>query len=628
MTLVAPRRRRLTLTQVVCWQLAATLVAVGLGADPVWLGLTVAAAALLLAPTVLPWHGRWLYQWIGVLLGYSWRRRTFLAPVPGPGRPADDPRRAFLDFVVPGAVLAEATLDEDEPVGLIAHPAGLTAVLEILPDDRTLFVGQERTLPSLSSLLPAAENDPLPTTVQLLVQATPVPAEPASAGLAPESYRALAGNRVPMTRRCWLTIQTPRTADHLDDRDLEPVLLNAVRRTRRRLRREQVPVRLLGRQESLAAIATAARLDVSPPGDGGVYGGRQARARGPELGREGWNAWHGGAVRHTTCRVTRWPAGGWSVDQVALGLPASTVTVGLTVVRDPARSRHGETGAAVVVRVSAADPGVHRAAVDRLVSQVRAAGGAVDRLDGRQCAGLVATLPLGWVPHPADGRPSGRAAATVPAEALVATAGGGGLMLGRDRQQRPVVVRMFRVEPTRVAVVGGLVAAQVLVLRLIALGARVALQTARPPDWQRFVQQTGVGPGCFVFLSPGERLPPPGGGRPEVLVVDIGPVGWRHLEPAGDNRAVMVVRHEITLADQDLLTGADLVVMQPLTGPEAALAAPAVGAAHAESWMARIGSSMVTVVSNGVVRWATLDPTDLEQRMLGGVARFPAPVLH
>jgi hypothetical protein len=82
------------------------------------------------------------------------------------------------------------------------------------------------------------------------------------------------------------------------------------------------------------------------------------------------------------------------------------------------------------------------------------------------------------------------------------------------------------------------------------------------------------------------------------------------------------------MADQDLLTGSDLVVMQPLTAPEAALAAPAVGAAHAESWMSRIGSSMVTVVSNGVVRWATLDPTDLEQRMLGGIARFPAPVLH
>jgi hypothetical protein len=90
----------------------------------------------------------------------------------------------------------------------------------------------------------------------------------------------------------------------------------------------------------------------------------------------------------------------------------------------------------------------------------------------------------------------------------------------------------------------------------------------------------------------------------------------------------MVVRHEMTAADQDLLVGADLVVMQPLTAPEAALAAPAVGAPHAETWMSRIGPSMVTVVSSGVVRWATLDPTDLELRTLGEPTRFPAPLVH
>jgi hypothetical protein len=40
-----------------------------------------------------------------------------------------------------------------------------------------------------------------------------------------------------------------------------------------------------------------------------------------------------------------------------------------------------------------------------------------------------------------------------------------------------------------------------------------------------------------------------------------------------------------------------------------------------ETWMSRIGPSMVTVVSSGAVRWATLDPTDLELRTLGEPAR-------
>jgi hypothetical protein len=329
-------------------------------------------------------------------------------------------------------------------------------------------------------------------------------------------------------------------------------------------------------------------------------------------------------VPQTSYRITRWPTGSWSVDQVVIGLPASFVTLSLAVVRDPSRFRHGEVGVAAVVRVAAAEAEARREAANRLVAMVKAAGGAIEPLDGRQRAGLAATLPLGWLPQTGDDKPAARSTSTVPADALVATAGGGGLMIGRDRHQSPVVVRVFRPEPTRVAFVGGLAAAQLLVLRLIALGARVAVQTVRSQDWGRFVQQTGVGPGFFAFVPPGERLAPPSrAGRPEVLVVDVGPASWQHLDRGGNGRAVMVVRHEMTAADQDLLVGADLVVMQTLTAPEAALAASGVGAPQAETWMSRISSSMVTVVSSGVVRWATLNPTDLELRTLGEPVRFP-----
>jgi hypothetical protein len=210
----------------------------------------------------------------------------------------------------------------------------------------------------------------------------------------------------------------------------------------------------------------------------------------------------------------------------------------------------------------------------------------------------------------------------VPPAALTATAGGGGLMLGRDRHQAPVVVRMFRAEPTRFAFVGGLPATQMLVLRLIALGAQVMLQTARPADWGRFVQATGMGPGQFAFVAPGDGLPPAGRtGRPEVVVVDVGQVNWQQVDRGGNGRAVLIVRHEVTPADRDLLVGADVVVMQPLTEAEAAVAAVAVGAAQSESWMSRISASMVTVVNMGVVRWATLNPTDLELRALGDPRR-------
>lgn len=619
--MLGPGTRRLRLAQVVSWQLAVGLAVLGASLGKVLLGVGLAVAVGIVVVTAVPWRGRWLYQWLGLRIAHRCRRRSFTAPVPEAGRPAGDPRLALLDFVAPGTVLADAEIDDDGTAGVLAHPAGLTSVIEIQADDRTLYAARHTTLPALLALLPAGDDDPLPATLQVLVHA-----EPAATGssVAAESYRALTGGRVPAMRRCWLAVQVPRTPEYFDDAALEPALLNAVRRIRRRLRKEDLTAEVLGPADVLAVAALVAWLPALPSGDGGVYG---SQARGPELGREDWDGWRSGGLVHTSYRVTRWPSGPWTIDDAVLGLPCSAgtaVTASLAVVRDPARVRPGEVGVVAVVRVTA--PAAPREAGAALVAQVRAAGGVVEQLDGRQRAGLAGTLPLGWLPQAGDDRPVRRSApqAVAPA-ALVATAGGGGLMVGRDRHRAPVVVRVFRAEPTRLAFVGGLPAAQMLVLRLVALGAQVMVQTARPGEWSRFVQHTGVGPGQVVFVAPGDQLGPPGrGGRPEAVVVDVGPVSWQQVDRGGNGRAVLIVRHELTAADRDLLVGADVVVMQPLTGPEAAVAAPGVGAAEAEGWLSKISASMVAVVNRGVVRWATLDATDLEVRALGDPRRFPS----
>lgn len=651
--LLGPGTRRVRLAQVVCWQVAALLVVVGFGGGPVLLGVMIVAALALVAPTALPWRGYWLYQWLARQVAFRCRRRLFTAPVPGAGRPADDPRRALLEFVTPGAALVEASFDDDELAGLLAHPAGLTAVLEIQADERTLYATGHLALPALLSLLPAGENDPLPATMQILVHAEPATL---AAGLPAESYRALTEGRVPAMRRCWLAVQVPRTPDFFDDDKLEPVLLNAVRRVRRRLRKEGLASAVLGPPDVLAVTALTARLPVLPAGDGGVYGSAtQGAMLGPELGRELWDGWLSGGLVHRSYRVVRWPTGpraapapaggvsgpagasgpvpsggaagaagsggaaGWSIDDAVLGLPASAVTASLAVVRDHARVRAREVGVVAVVRVTSATPLAAREAGRVLIAQVEAAGGAIERVDGRHRAGLGATLPLGWAPQLSDDRRSGRA---VPPAALAATMGGGGLMIGRDRRREPVVVRLFRPEPTRFAFVGGLVAAQLLVLRMIAVGAQVMIQTARPADWARFVQQTGVGPEHFAFVASGDRPGPPGrAARPEVLVVDVGQVGWQQVDRGGNGRAVMIVRHELVPADRELLAGADVVVCQPLTEAEAAVAAPGVGAAESEEWLSRISAPMVAVVNRGVVRWATVNPTELELKTLGDPRR-------
>ncbi len=55
-----------------------------------------------------------------------------------------------------------------------------------------------------------------------------------------------------------------------------------------------------------------------------------------------------------------------------------------------------------------------------------------------------------------------------------------GLVLGLNRDGDPVVVRLFRPEPTRAALIGGLPCAETLVLRALAIGRR-GHRAVRPP---------------------------------------------------------------------------------------------------------------------------------------------------
>jgi len=618
--------RRIRLAQVVCWQVAVVLVLVASRQEPVLLLAAVAAATVLVVPTVVPWRGRWLYLWLPVWLAYIGRRRDLVPPVPVPGRAsgsapaaAPDPRRSLIDFVAPGAAVTDATVD-GETIAVVTHQAGLAAVLELQPDDHTLFAAQFRSSPDPVSLLPVVESDPLPATAQLLVRVEPALAALAGTGAALESYRQLTGGRVPADRRCWLAVQIPRTPELLRDEELRPLLVNAVRRARRRWRRNGLAARLLGPEDLLNAAWAVAGLDPHPAGRPGPDG----HGHGGELVRETWDGWRSADRPQASFRITRWPTGRWSVDQVLLGLPA-TVTLGAAVVRDPERAARGDLGIEAVVRAAAAD-GAALASVDaRLSALLRAAGGAVERLDGRHRTTMAATLPLGWVSEPGRHPPNQSRGTTEGVLAdLTPTIGGGGLMIGHDRYQVPVVLRLLRSEPTRVVLTGGLGFAQLLVFRLVALNARIIVHTARPPDWARFVQYTGIGPGSLVFVPPGSHIPPAATrGQPEVVVMDVGPVGWPHLEWRSTRRTTVVVRHEVTPVDAELLAGADLVLLQQLLPAEAAVAAPAAGVPQAETWMSRISESMVTMASRGVVRWATLSPTDIELRTLGTPERFP-----
>lgn len=216
--------------------------------------------------------------------------------------------------------------------------------------------------------------------------------------------------------------------------------------------------------------------------------------------------------------------------------------------------------------------------------------------------------------------------------ALSAFAGhcGGGVVVGLDRHRTPVVLRMFRPEPTRLAVIGALRCAQLLTVRAMAVGARVFVETGRPDAWADFGQRFalrgdgfsvgGVGAGAAGAAS--GKSGPASYDRPRLVVVDAGyPVA---VASTGGWQATLVLREELTERDVDLFA-ADVAIVQRLSEAEAMIAARALPTPQVREWLPRIAPEMVAIVGGHGLRWALLSPTTIERRLLTSVARDGSP---
>jgi type VII secretion protein EccE len=398
------------------------------------------------------------------------------------------------------------------------------------------------------------------TWLRLLLTSAPAPA-PRAGGAAPAtSYRHLTESRVPAMRRAFVSV-------HVDIDAGERALAGAVRKVGRTLRRAGVPYRPLGPDGVLRVLGELAHHDAGHPV------------------REDWSTVELGGLRQVSFRLSGGPV---AVDRL-LGLPADATTVAV--------------GKEIVVRVAAQNlPGV-LTSLQRLLA---ASGTTAHRLDGSHLAGLATTLPLG-------GRASGTADVQAP------PLGTAGLMLGLNRHGEPTAVRLFRPEPTRVVLVGGLRLAQLVVLRTLALGAHVVVRTGRPHAWEPFQRAIGDSP-LFGPVEPDQPASPL---RPHLVVVDSGPPAAPAV-PSNEAawRATLLVRDELGAADADALARADLVLLQPLTAAEAALAGGALGLGGSTEWLTRIRSDMVGVVlPRRGVRWALLSPTPIEEQVIGAIAR-------
>jgi type VII secretion protein EccE len=607
--------------QIVVGQLAVAVVVAGFAAGPGWSIAAAVLAALLLALAFGRFRRRWAWQWLAHGYRYLDRPKTL---------PMGADAASMLNFVRPAAGVMSIDID-GASVGVVRDAHGLTGMIEV--GDSTGLLGEVRLpVPALTALLPPhAANGSPPMRVQLLVTSVAAPTSRAGSGASATSYRQLTDGRILAQQRVVIAVHA-RRAGGFGPEELTAALINALRRVRRRLDRDRLPCRLLAADSVLRVLAEVAHHDPIA-----------------EI-REHWSALEVGGLRQATFRLSRWPEGAAEFARGLLPrlltLPCAGATVSIaaepTSGTPPApdgQAAGDPIAAELTVRLAATDPAALANVVAALRRLLEATGARLEPLDGAQLDGLAATLPLGAAasgPRAAlSGLVSGHDALAVgdgPAPAVGAEAigaiepsvGGEGLMLGVNRKGDPVVVRLFRPEPTRAALVGGLRCAQTVVLRALAIGAEVAVLSGRPYAWEPFVR--GVSSSERIrLMAPGTIVEPPPATlvQPQLVVVDVGSVGATGVPVVeAPWRATLLVREELTPSDLDVLARADLALLQPLRDEEATLAAKAFGLGETAGWLTRIRGDMLgVVVGRHTVRWALLSSTPIERQLIGAATR-------
>jgi hypothetical protein len=198
-----------------------------------------------------------------------------------------------------------------------------------------------------------------------------------------------------------------------------------------------------------------------------------------------------------------------------------------------------------------------------------------------------------------------------------------GLILGADRHQRPVPVRLFRSRPTRVALVGGAWASQLMAFRAFALGAQITVVTDDPDTWLGFGERaTGRGD-RFTLMTTQRPLDRPASAQQPALVIhDLGPAGVTAPEPLGAWQTQVTVLRQLVPSGRPLVQSADLVLLQRLAADEARVAGPALRLrAPSTQFMQVMADDMIALVADGGDRYIWFAQTALERDHTGAPRR-------
>ncbi|RLU96597.1 hypothetical protein CTZ27_16360 [Streptomyces griseocarneus] len=155
-------------------------------------------------------------------------------------------------------------------------------------------------------------------------------------------------------------------------------------------------------------------------------------------------------------------------------------------------------------------------------------------------------------------------------EALALPVGDDGVVIGTDSRDAPAVLGVGRPTPFDAVLIGGAWTAQVIALRTVGTGARVAVETGRRQLWTPLAQAANSGQPCVTLHDVG-RVPPQGASvhSPVLVVRDCGVRPPRGRVVAAPWQPVVTLLPYLGPDAPRLVAGADLVGVQRVSPEEA-----------------------------------------------------------
>lgn len=198
-----------------------------------------------------------------------------------------------------------------------------------------------------------------------------------------------------------------------------------------------------------------------------------------------------------------------------------------------------------------------------------------------------------------------------------------GMLLGHDRDRKPVQIRTFRPEPTRLTFVGGLWGARLLAFRALALGARVVVFSRRPEHWNGF-GQWATGRSDRMAVMPEERPVTVASNslRPALLIYDMGLLGAARRPDLGPWQTQLTVLHQLTAYGFPAVQESNLVMLQRLGKEESySLGSVLRLDGSAIQLLTALRDDMFALVGGGADRYVWVTPTSVEQQRFGAPSR-------